>query len=207
MLNSAVCFIATASAAAGGVSWLLTFTPWTQFMSPGYSVPFFYLTFPLFGWSVFVLTFVRRPDRYRRQRIDLVKEIPCGSRIPFVLLLVAVWATSLAAMTSLPGQPEYEPGLRRYVYDEGGVLIPATRAAYLHAVTVQNRLFLGAALLFTSAAVAGETAGGWPPLGLSPLDTISKNSVGRTRFELVTSSVSGESSLGLELDLEASETP
>ncbi len=34
------------------------------------------------------------------------------------------------------------------------MLIPATRAAYLHAVAVQNRLFLGAALVFTSVAAA-----------------------------------------------------
>jgi hypothetical protein len=65
-----------------------------------------------------------------------------------------VFVTSLAAMLSLPGQPEYEPGSRRYVYDNHGELIPATRAAYLHAVAVQNRLFLGAALVFTSVAVA-----------------------------------------------------
>jgi hypothetical protein len=154
MLNSAVCFIAAASAAVGGVSWLLTFTPWTRFMSSGYSIPFFYLTFPLFGWSVFVLTFLRRPDRDRRRPVSLVKELPRGFRIPFVLIFVGVWATGLAAITPLPGQPEYEPELRRYVYDEGGTLIPATRAAYLHAVVVQNRLFLGGALVFTFVAVA-----------------------------------------------------
>jgi hypothetical protein len=91
---------------------------------------------------------------YRRQPIDPLREIPRGSRVPLVLLAVAVWATSLAAMTSLPGQPEYEPRLRRYVYDDQGVLVPASRAAYLHAVAVQNRLFLGAALVFTSVAVA-----------------------------------------------------
>ncbi len=153
MLNSAVCFIAVASATVCGVSWLLTFTPWTQFMSPGYFAPFFDLTFPLFGWSVFVLIFGQRSARYRRQPIDVLKEIPRGSRVPFVLLSVTVWTTSLAAMTSLPGVPEYQSGLHRYVYDDHGVLMSATRAAYLHAVAVQNRLFLGAALLFTSAAV------------------------------------------------------
>ena len=38
-----------------------------------------------------------------------------------------------------------------------------------------------------------ESAGGWLPFRLSPLDTISKNAVGRTGFEPVTSSVSGKS--------------
>jgi hypothetical protein len=92
MLNLAVFFIATASAAVGGVSWLLTFTPWTQFMSSSYFVPFFYLAFPLFGWSMFVLTFVRRPERDRRQQIDLLKEVRRGWRVPLAVLFVAVWA-------------------------------------------------------------------------------------------------------------------
>lgn len=153
MLNSAVLFTAAASALVGGVSWLLTFTPWTQFMSPGYFQPFFLLTFPLFGWSVFV-RLARRPERDRRQATGLQNEFPRRWRLMFGLIVTAVFVTSLAAMSSLPGQPEYEPGSRRYVYDNHGVLIPATRAAYLHAVAVQNRLFLGAALVFTSVAAA-----------------------------------------------------
>jgi hypothetical protein len=38
-----------------------------------------------------------------------------------------------------------------------------------------------------------KTAGGWLSFRLSPVDTISKNGVGRTGFEPVTSSVSGNS--------------
>jgi hypothetical protein len=153
MLNSAVFFTATASASVGGVSWLLTFTPWTQFMSSGYFQPFFLLMFPLFGWSVFVES-VRRPGRDRRQATDLLNEFPRRWRAAVGMIVTAVFVTSLAAMLSLPGQPEYEPSSRRYVYNDHGVLIPATRAAYLHAVAVQNRLFLGAALVFTSVAAA-----------------------------------------------------
>jgi hypothetical protein len=152
-LNLAVLFTAAASALVGGVSWLLTFTPWTQFMSSGYFQPFFLLIFPLFGWSVFVRS-VRRPERDRRQATGLLNEFPPRWRLTFGLIVTAVFATSLAAMVSLPGQPEYEPGSRRYVYNDHGTLIPATRAAYLHAVAVQNRLFLGAALVSTSFAVA-----------------------------------------------------
>jgi hypothetical protein len=59
ILNSAVCFIAAATAAVTAVSWLLTFTPWARFMPDVYFVPLFFLTFPLFGWSVFVLSVVR----------------------------------------------------------------------------------------------------------------------------------------------------
>jgi hypothetical protein len=153
MLNSAVLFTAAASALVGGVCWLLTFTPWTQFMSSGYFQPFFLLAFPLFGWSVFVRS-VRRPGRDRRQATGLLKEVPRRWRRALGLIVTAVFVTSLAAVVSLPGQPEYEPSSRRYVYNDHGKLIPATRAAYLHAVAVQNRLFLGAALVFTSFAVA-----------------------------------------------------
>jgi len=152
-LNSAVFFTAAASAVVGGVSWLLTFTPWTQFMSSGYFQPFFVLAFPLFGWSVFVRS-SRRPERDRRQAAGLLTEFPGRWRVALGIIITAVFATSLAAMLSLPGQPEYEPNSRRYVYDNHGELIPATRAAYLHAIAVQNRLFLGAALVFTSVAAA-----------------------------------------------------
>jgi hypothetical protein len=153
MLNSAVFFTATALASVGGVSWLLTFTPWTQFMSSGYFQPFFLLMFPLLGWSVFVRS-VRRPGRDRRHATDLLNEFPRRWRAAVGMIVTAVFVTSLAAMLSLPGQPEYEPSSRRYVYNDHGVLIPATRAAYLHAVAVQNRLFLGAALVFTTVAAA-----------------------------------------------------
>lgn len=153
MFNLALFFTAAVSAVVGGVSWLLTFTPWTQFMSSGYSVPFLFLAFPLSAWSVFV-TFVRRPERDRRQATDLLIGFSGRWRIALGIIATAVIVTSLADMSSLPGQPEYEPSLRRYVYDNHGTLIPATRAAYLHAVAVQNRLFLGGALVFTSVAVA-----------------------------------------------------
>ena len=60
LLNSAVYFLAAACATACGVSWLATFTPWTQFMSANYDIPFFVAMFPLFGWSVFVVQARRR---------------------------------------------------------------------------------------------------------------------------------------------------
>jgi hypothetical protein len=137
MLNSAVFFTAAASALVAGVSWLLTFTPWTQFMSSGYFAPFFFLMFPLFGWGVFVSS-VWRPGRNRRQVTDLLDEFPRRIRVAFGIIAAAVFVTFLLAKSSLPGQPEYEPGSLRYVYDEHGVLVPTTHAAYLHAVAVQN---------------------------------------------------------------------
>src|ERR1700731_4451856 len=135
MLNLAVFFLAAASAVAGGVSWLLTFPPWTQFMPSGYFQPFFLLMFPLVGWSVFIRS-ARRQGQGRRQATGLLDEFPRRWRVALAAILIAVFGASLAAIASLPGQPEYEPGSRRYVYDNHGVLIPATRAAYLHAVAV-----------------------------------------------------------------------
>ena len=154
LLNSGVCFLAAACAAVCGVSWLLTFTPWTQFMGTSYFVPFFVAMFPLFGWAVFVLDSRRRAQPDRRSPADWRKELPPAARIPITVIFVGVAVTFLLTMPSLPGQPEYQPTTHRYVYDEHGVLIPATRSAWLHAVAAQNRLFLGVVLLFTSVAAA-----------------------------------------------------
>jgi hypothetical protein len=77
LLNSAVCFIAAPTAAVNAVSWLLTFTPWARFMPDVFFVPLFFLTFPLFGWSVFVLSVVRRPPGSRPQTADPLKQ-SCG---------------------------------------------------------------------------------------------------------------------------------
>jgi len=153
VLNSAVCVIALPIAAVAAVSWLLTFTPWARFMSDVYFVPLFFLTFPLFGWSVFILSVVRRPPGSRRQTADPLKEIP-RARVPLALAGAAAVASFVTAMPSLTGQPEYDKGKHRYFYNDHGTLIPATRTGYLHAVAAQNRLFLGVALVFLTAAVA-----------------------------------------------------
>jgi hypothetical protein len=154
LVNSAVCFLGAASAVAGGVSWLLTFTPWTQFMSASYFVPFFVLAFPLFFWSVFVVMSRQSGQPERRTRGDWQALVSRRARVTLTVIGVAVGATFLASMASLPGQPEYDSASHRYVYDEHGVLVPTTRTAWLHAVAAQNRLFLGGAVLFTSVAVA-----------------------------------------------------
>ncbi len=153
-LNSAVCLVAAASATAVAASWLLTFTPWTQFMSGSYFAPFFFLMFPLFGWAVFVTNVLRRPAGSRRPPADLLKEVPRGARVPLIAAGVAAGVSFLTGIGSLPGQPGYDPAKHRYFYDDGGTLIPATHAGYLHAVAAQNRLFLGVTLVFTLAAAA-----------------------------------------------------
>ena len=167
VLNSAAFFIAAASAAVGGTSWVLTFTTWTSFMSSSYFTPFFVLAFPLIGWSVFVvylhhpgwrgggrLNRQQRQDRARGQQAALLAAIPARLRIPLGVLVAAVVVTSLLSPSSLPGAPGYDPSTGHYFYDEHGTLTLITRAAYLHAVTAQDRLFLGISLIFASIALA-----------------------------------------------------
>jgi hypothetical protein len=166
VLNSAAFFIAAASAAVGGTSWVLTFTTWTSFMSPSYFTPFFVLAFPLVGWSVLVVyrrhpgwrgggrvNRQQRKDRARAQQAALLAAIPARLRIPLGVLVAAVVVTSLLS-PSLPGAPGYDPSTGHYFYDDHGTLTLITRAAYLHAVTAQDRLFLGISLIFTSIALA-----------------------------------------------------
>src|ERR1017187_2113652 len=57
----------------------------------------------------------------------------------------------------------------------------------------RESLVLPANVKRSDQLLRGKAAGGWLSLWLSPLDAVSKNVVGRTRFELVTSSVSGKS--------------
>ena len=180
ILNSAVCFIAALAAAVTVVSWLLTFTPWARIMPDAFFVPLFFLTFPLFGWSVFILSVVRRKPGSRRQAADPLKEIP-RARVPLALVGAVALASFVTAMPSLTGQPEYDKAKHRYFYSDHGTLIPATRTGYLHAVAAQNRLFLGVALVFLTAAVAitwdernrrrgfpGPPAGWWHPVRPRP---------------------------------------
>jgi hypothetical protein len=166
-VNSSAFFTAAVSAAVGGSSWVLTFTTWTSFMSSSYFTPFFVLAFPLVGWSVFVV-YLRGPgwrgggrpnrqerqERTRAQQAALLAAIPAPLRIPLGLLLAAVVVMSLLSRSSLPGAPEYNPGTGHYFYDEHGALTLISRAAYLHAITAQDRLFLGISLVFTSIALA-----------------------------------------------------
>ncbi|HEX4288863.1 MAG TPA: hypothetical protein VH021_08110, partial [Trebonia sp.] len=130
VLNSAAFFIAAASAAVGGTSWVLTFTTWTSFMSPSYFTPFFVLAFPLVGWSVFAVhrrhpgwrggrrvNRQQRKDRAHAQQAALLAAIPARLRIPLGVLVAAVVVTSLLS-PSLPGAPGYDPSTGHYFYDD-----------------------------------------------------------------------------------------
>jgi hypothetical protein len=151
-LNAGVCVIAAIAAVACWISWAVTFTPWAQHLPSELSVPFFVLAFPLFGWSVWLQTVARRPAGARSASADWTKAIPRAGRVLIVAAVAAAVAGGSTAITALGGQPEYDPATHKYVLDSHGNLTLVSRAAYLHALAVQNRLFLGLTLVFITVA-------------------------------------------------------
>src|SRR5581483_6893606 len=150
IVNSAVCWAGAAVAVAGWACWGVTFTTWARLMPSAFFVPFFVLAFPVFGWAVFQQTRGRRSQ----PAPDLLKSVPRWARAPIVVAVVAVLLTWGTGAAVLSGQPEYDPKLHRYFYDDHGTRIPATLDGFLHAVAVQNRLFLAMAMLFVSVGTA-----------------------------------------------------
>jgi hypothetical protein len=65
----------------------------------------------------------------------------------FVVLFVGVWLVEMSSISALGGQPTMSGG-RHYLNDHGS-LIPVTRAAYEHALVLQQRIFtLGPSVFF-----------------------------------------------------------
>jgi hypothetical protein len=58
LVNAVVCVTAAIAAVASWICWAVTFTPWAQHLPSALFIPFFVLTFPLFGWSVWLLAVV-----------------------------------------------------------------------------------------------------------------------------------------------------
>lgn len=160
IFNAGVCVTAAIVAAACWISWAVTFTPWAQHLPSALFVPFFVLVFPLFGWSVWLQTVARRPAGARRPSADWMKAIPRGGRILVALAAAAAVAGRSTAASALGGQPGYDPATHRYVLDNHGNLTPVSRAAYLHALAVQNRLVLGVTLVFITVALGITMATG-----------------------------------------------
>ena len=154
LLNAVVWVTAAVTAAVAWVSWGLTFTPWTGFMSANYNVPFSVLAFPLLGWTVATLVRRQRQSGGARWSQDLLKELPSRMRIPLAVAVALVATGFFVAQGALRGQPEYDPAGHRDVLNDHGHLIPVSHAAFLQAVAAQNRIFLGGAALFTSFAAA-----------------------------------------------------
>jgi hypothetical protein len=151
-LNAGVCVIAAIAAAACWISYAVTFTPWAQHLPSALFMPFFLLAFPLFGWSVWLQAVVRRPAGAGRVPGSWIKAIPRAGRVLVAAAAAAAVAGGSTAITALGGQPEYDPATHRYVLNSHGNLTAVSRAAYLHALALQNRLFLGGTLVFITVA-------------------------------------------------------
>ena len=160
IVNAGVCLAAAVAATACWICWAVTFTPWAQHLPSALFVPFFVLMFPLFGWSVWLQTVARRPAGARRTSADWMESIPRGGRVLVALAVAAAVAGGSTAASALGGQPEYEPTTHTYDLDNHGNLTVVSRAAYLHAVAAQNRLFLGVTLVFITVACC-VTYGDW----------------------------------------------
>jgi hypothetical protein len=152
MVNAGVWVIAAIAAGTCWICWAVTFTPWAQHLPSTLFVPFFVLMFPLFGWAVWLLAVVRRPPGTRRGAADWTTAISPAGRVLVGLAVAAAVAGGATAASALGGQPEYDPTTHTYDLDNHGSLIVVSRAAYLHAVAAQNRLFLGVTLVFLTIA-------------------------------------------------------
>jgi hypothetical protein len=160
MLNTGACVTAAIVAAACLISWAVTFTPWAGHLPSTVFVPFFILAFPLFAWSVWLLAAARRRPGPWRPSADWFSAIPRGCQVLVALAIAAAVAGGLTAVGALGGQPGYDPATHQYSLNNHGTLTVVSRAAYLHALAAQNRLFLGVTLVFLTAAFS-ITYGDW----------------------------------------------
>jgi hypothetical protein len=153
MLNAGACVTAAIVAAACLTVYAMTFTPWVQYLPSDVFVPFFVLIFPLFGWSVWLQAAARRRPDAARPPADWLKAVPRAGRVLVGLAIAAAVAGGLTAGSALGGgQPGHDPATHQYSLNNHGTLTVISRAAYLHALAAQNRLFLGVTLVFLTAA-------------------------------------------------------
>src|ERR1700722_9775858 len=161
MLNAGACVASAIAAAACWVVWAVTFPSWARHLPSAVFVPFFILAFPLFAWSVWLLAAARRRPGPWRPSADWFSAIPRGAQVLVALAIAAAVVEGFTATGSLAGgQPGYDPATHQYSLNNHGTLTVISRAAYLHALAAQNRLFLSGALVFLTAAF-GITYGAW----------------------------------------------
>jgi hypothetical protein len=112
---------------------------WPQFL-------LFPLIFVVHFSSVLRVTPERGWLRFR-QLLDGLTGLPPGLVIAFVGLFVGAWLVLMLSIGSIGGQPTMSGG--RYYLNDHGTFIPVTRAAYRHALVLQQRIFtLGPSVFF-----------------------------------------------------------
>ncbi len=185
VLNTTACVVGTLSLVVAAPLVVLTFFDRSPFGTGEFGAPFG-LVFPLWAWmfaTLYQRGVVRRAARPYGTRVtgggatggswrNVVGLIPRSLRFLAVGLFVASWIVGATATKGLGGQPQYDPTTDRYSLNDHGSLIAVSHAGYVHAVALQNRLFLSGALAFTAIATAvawGEwhrrretSEGSWP---------------------------------------------
>lgn len=198
ILNTAACVVGTLSLAVAAPLVVLTFLDRSPLGTGEFSAPFG-LVFPLWAW-MFVTLYQRGLVRRRGRRYgtwftgggatrgrwrNTVALIPRPLRFVAIGLFAASWIVGATGTKGLGGQPQYDPTTGRYSLNDHGYPVPVSHAGYVHAVALQNRLFLSVAMAFTAIATAvawGEwqrrretSTGRWPaptrprPRWVSPL--------------------------------------
>jgi hypothetical protein len=112
---------------------------WPQFL-------LFPLIFVVHFSSVLRVTPERGLLRFR-QLLDSITGLPPALVIGFLVLFLGAWLVLMVSIGSIGGQPTISGG--HYYLNDHGTLIPVTRAAYRHALVLQQRIFtLGPSVFF-----------------------------------------------------------
>lgn len=111
-----------------------------------------FLLFPL----IFVVHFssvLRLSSESGRPRWrELLAGVPPVAAAAFVILFVGAWLVLMASIGSIGGKPTMSGG--RYYLDNHGSLTLVTKAAYEHALVLQQRIFtLGPSVFFALGAL------------------------------------------------------
>jgi hypothetical protein len=92
-----------------------------------------------------VLRLARGGGRFRWR--DLVAGVPPVLGLGFGVLFVGAWLVLMSSITRIGGQPAVSGG--HYFLNDHGSLIAVTKAAYEHALALQQRIFtLGPSVFF-----------------------------------------------------------
>jgi hypothetical protein len=142
VLNTVVCVGAGLMAALGWTAFAATFTFRERYLPVDYCIPFIVLVIPLGCWALYVAQGV------------WLRAVPRIAWLPLAAAAIAVIA-SVARMSTLPDQPEYNTWSRQYGYQtRDGTWIRVTRAQFLDATNALHRVYLGVPLLIVTLAIA-----------------------------------------------------
>lgn len=190
VINAVACTIGALSLTAAIVLSILTFFDKSPF-GTGEFVPSFTLIFPLWGWGFVVLAGNGLVRTRRRTPFatgagfggsrSIMGLAPLRARRVVPILVCAGLVSAASSLNSLGGQPEFDASTHKFALDDHGVLTDVSYAAYVHAVALQNRLFLSGAIVFSSLATA-VALGEWQRRRAAPSVRWPEPTVARARL-------------------------